>query len=394
MNGFQNAADALVASGPQRAVPARRRIRFASPVEIKSGRPQRIAALDGLRLLAALMVVAYHYIAISRSWSADGSNSFPKLFPFAAYGWLGVQLFFLISGFVICMSCWGRPLGDFFVSRVIRVFPAYWLAIIATTLVVALVPGGLQPRKWHDVLTNFTMLQEPLHVPHVDGVYWTLFAELRFYLLLAAMAWWGLTYRRLLTLCCVWIAASALGARSESVILRLLIMPDYSWFFIAGIAFYLMYRFRPNILLAGIVLVCFCAAQPSVNRIWRSSLSNMDRTVPYWPTLLVLAACFALMALIATGKLSWCSWRWLPVAGALTYPLYLLHEYIGWEIIRYFSTRVPHHALLIGLVTAMLLAAHLVHRCVERPLSRWLKPRIKTALRQVDPSRRQGLPAE
>ncbi|MGW7551828.1 acyltransferase family protein [Streptomyces rimosus] len=356
-------------------------------MEIKSGRPQRIAALDGLRLLAALMVVAYHYIAISRSWSADGSNSFPKLFPFAAYGWLGVQLFFLISGFVICMSCWGRPLGDFFVSRVIRVFPAYWLAIIATTLVVALVPGGLQPRKWHDVLTNFTMLQEPLHVAHVDGVYWTLFAELRFYLLLAAMAWWGLTYRRLLTLCCVWIAASALGARSESVILRLLIMPDYSWFFIAGIAFYLMYRFRPNILLAGIVLVCFCAAQPSVNRIWRSSLSNMDRTVPYWPTLLVLAACFALMALTATGKLSWCSWRWLPVAGALTYPLYLLHEYIGWEIIRYFSTRVPHHALLIGLVTAMLLAAHLVHRCVERPLSRWLKPRIKTALRQVEPSR-------
>ncbi|WP_244409340.1 acyltransferase family protein [Streptomyces albofaciens] len=359
-----------------------------SPVEVKSGqRPQRIAALDGLRLLAALMVVAYHYTAISWPWSADGSNSFPRIFPFAAYGWLGVQLFFLISGFVICMSCWGRPLGDFIVSRIIRVFPAYWLAIIVTTLVVMLVPGGLEPRKWHDVFVNLTMLQEPLHAPHVDGVYWTLFAELRFYLLLAAMAWWGLTYRRLLTLCCVWIVASALGARSESVILRLLIMPDYSWFFIAGIAFYLMYRFRPNILLTGIVLVCFCAAQPSVNHVWRSSLSTMGRAVPYWPTLLVLAVCFGVMALIATGRLSWCNWRWLPVAGALTYPLYLLHEYVGWEIIRSFSARIPHHALLIATVTAMLIAAHLVHRLVERPVSRWLKPRIKAALRQIEPAR-------
>uniref|UniRef100_A0AAU2VA93 Integral membrane protein n=1 Tax=Streptomyces sp. NBC_00003 TaxID=2903608 RepID=A0AAU2VA93_9ACTN len=35
-------------------------------------------------------------------------------------------IFFLISGFVICMSCWGKPLGDFFVSRVVRLYPAYW----------------------------------------------------------------------------------------------------------------------------------------------------------------------------------------------------------------------------------------------------------------------------
>ncbi|KEF12454.1 hypothetical protein DF18_35705, partial [Streptomyces rimosus] len=75
------------------------------------------------------------------------------------------------------------------------------------------------------------------------------------------------------------------------------------------------------------------------------------------------------------------------IAGALTYPLYLLHEYIGWEIIRHFSTRLPHHTLLIATVTAMLLAAHLIHRCVERPVSRWLKPRLKTALRQTDPHR-------
>lgn len=114
---------------------------------------------------------------------------FPTAFPFAAYGWLGVELFFLISGFVICMSCWGRSVGDFFTSRVTRLYPAYWFAVLATTAVLLLIPGGQKPLPWPDVLTNLTMLQEPLGVRMVDGVYWTLFAELRFYLLFALVAW-------------------------------------------------------------------------------------------------------------------------------------------------------------------------------------------------------------
>ncbi|WP_255304191.1 hypothetical protein [Streptomyces rimosus] len=78
MSTSTNAADVLATPGPRHAAPARRRTRLTAPLEIKSGRrSQRIAALDGLRLLAALMVVAYHYIALSWPWSADGSNSFP-----------------------------------------------------------------------------------------------------------------------------------------------------------------------------------------------------------------------------------------------------------------------------------------------------------------------------
>ncbi|MGW5120606.1 acyltransferase family protein [Streptomyces noursei] len=379
------AGDFLDTSGSRHAAPGTgRRAPSQQPLALASAaRPSRIPALDGLRLIAALMVVAFHYIAFSQSWTDGNVKPFPSLFPFAAYGWLGVHLFFLISGFVICMSCWGGTLGDFFTSRVIRIFPAYWFAIITTTLVVALLPGGMTPRKWHEVLVNFTMLQEPLHTPHVDAVYWTLFAELRFYLLFAAMCWWGLTYKRLVGMCCVWIVAGALSTRSENVVLRLLIMPDNCWFFIAGIAFFLMYKFRPNILLTGIVLVSFCASQPSMLSTWQSSLKNMGRNVPYWPAALLLAVSFALMALIATGKLSWCNWRWLPTAGALTYPLYLLHESIGWEIIRALRSQVPAPLLLAGTVVAMLLAAHLVHRLIERPVSRWMKPRLKVALAQL-----------
>lgn len=340
---------------------------------VRSDRPRRIFVLDGLRIAAALAVVAYHYIARTGGWSVDGKVHFPTLFPFAAYGWLGVQLFFLISGFVICMSCWGKPLQYFFVSRVVRLFPAYWFAVIATTVTLAVVPGGSHPLALTDVVTNLTMLQEPIGVESVDGAYWTLFAEMRFYLLFAAIAWWGLTYRRLVFFCWVWIVASALFSSAPEGPLQMLVMPQYSWYFIAGIAFYLMYRFRPSLMLVGIVLVSFCASLPSTRVTWKNTAKYVGHEVPYWPVLVIVAACFGVMALIACGKLSGITWRWLPYAGSLTYPLYLLHENIGREMFSLLEDRVPVHVLIASVTLAVLIAAWLVHRFVERPVGRLLK---------------------
>ncbi|MEU5435561.1 acyltransferase [Streptomyces sp. NPDC020719] len=347
---------------------------------VEGSRPSRIYALDGLRLLAALTVVMFHYMALTGRWpETDSRARFPATYPVAAYGWLGVQLFFLISGFVICMSTWGKPLQSFFVSRVVRLYPAYWFAVIATTVVVAAVPGGMQPLSLADVATNLTMFQEPLGVEHVDSVYWTLFAELRFYLLFAVIAWRGLTYRRLIVFCTVWAVASALVYQSDDSTLRMIVMPDNSWYFIAGVAFYLMYRFRPNLMLTGIVLFCAAASLPAAHTTWHHSQERLAHPMPFWPVPLVIAACFAIMGLVATGKLNRIQWRWLPYAGALTYPLYLLHEYIGWEMIGSLSPWVRPIPLVSGVIAVMLLAAWLVHRYVERPLAK----RLKRGLQQL-----------
>ncbi|MFD5430245.1 acyltransferase family protein [Streptomyces sp. NPDC127084] len=365
---------------PTLTLPRPQREQEPAPPHPPAPRRGRIAALDGLRLLAALMVVAYHYLAWRGSWPAPTEITFPTAFPFAVYGWLGVELFFLISGFVICMSCWGRSLGDFFVSRVSRLYPAYWLAVLTTSAVLLLVPGGWDPHPWPDILINLTMLNEPLGVRSVDAVYWTLFAELRFYLLFAIVAWRGLTYRRVVVFCCVWAVAGLAFHKTGDEALRVMIMPTFCWYFIAGMAFYLMYRFRPTPLLTGIVLVCFGASVSSARLVWRNTLDHFDRQIPFWPVALILVACFALMALVATGRLSWMNWRWLGYAGATTYPLYLLHEKIGWEIIGVLAPYVPGY-LLVGLLTAcMLVAAYLVHRLVEKPVSGWLKHRLNRAV--------------
>ncbi|MET9361845.1 acyltransferase [Streptomyces sp. NPDC006632] len=343
----------------------------------------RIYVLDGLRLLAALMVVVYHFVARQGGWSVDAKTLFPGVFTPAAYGWLGVQLFFLISGFVICMSCWGRTLGDFFTSRVIRLFPAYWFAVLATAAVLTLTRGNGPRLSLSTVLTNLTMLQEPLGVDHVDGVYWTLFAEMRFYLLFAALAWWGLTYRRVLVFCWAWVVASAIFWQYDDGPVRLLVMPDYSWYFIGGIAFYLIHRFGLNLLLAGLVLVSFGGALPALHSSWSHVPGYVGHALPYWPTMIILALFFAVMALVATGGLSWITWRWLPYAGALTYPLYLLHEDIGRKIIQGLEPHLSPYAVLAFTIAVMLVASWLVHRAVERPLAKRIKRGLTQALSQV-----------
>jgi len=140
--------------------------------------------LDGLRLCAALGVVAYHFTGfepgVRKAWGVPATQAFPGLTQVTSYGWLGVELFFLISGFVICMSCWDRDAGAFFRSRVIRLFPAYWAAVAVTFTVVALF-SDFDRVSMPDALLNLTMLNRPLGVKSIDSVYWTLWVEACFY---------------------------------------------------------------------------------------------------------------------------------------------------------------------------------------------------------------------
>ena len=96
----------------------------------------RVEALDLLRLFAALSVVAYHYCF--RGAGADGMTwlSLPEVMPVSKYGFLGVQLFFVISGFVIAYSAEGRNVREFFVARAARIYPGFLVAMTLTFIVI------------------------------------------------------------------------------------------------------------------------------------------------------------------------------------------------------------------------------------------------------------------
>jgi peptidoglycan/LPS O-acetylase OafA/YrhL len=339
--------------------------------------------LDGLRFLAAMLVVSYHYMGLPYGWGHVTRKTFPTLSLPASYGWLGVELFFLISGFVICMSAWGRSLGDFFVSRVVRLYPAYWFAVLATTGVLALWSRWDRPLPLRDVLTNLTMLQAPLGVTRVDGVYWTLWNEMTFYLLFAVVVWKGLTYRRTVLFCVLWTIASFLVGGGSDPVLNNIVDPQYSSFFIGGIAFYLMHRFGQDLLLWGIVAVNFLVGQEKMTADFQHAQQLVGRTLPGWPVTVALAVFYLLIAGIALGWFPAVRWSWLTVAGAVTYPLYLLHEEIGWTVFHHFVHRANPLALVIGTAAAMVVIAWLVHRLVERPASRALRKVLLQAVAKL-----------
>ncbi len=353
---------------------------------------RRLEALDGLRLIAALMVVFHHYVgfggsseASKNAWAKPVDAVFPTASWLASYAWTGVEFFFIISGFVICMSSWGRSLGDFFTSRVVRLYPAYWFAVLATTAVVTLWPVVLHPPAMKDVLLNLTMLHESFRVGSVDAVYWTLWVEIRFYLLFVLVVWKGVTYRRVVLFCALWTVASVLVTAGRAPFLDYLVMPEYSPYFIAGVAMYLMHRFRPTLLLWGIVLVSWLFSVRQVTLYNDGLAVSLGRTMDAKPAIALMTLGYLVMLALALGRLSWIRGKWLTVAGATTYPLYLLHEHIGWTGIRLLRHHLSPWALVAAMTLGMLIAAYLVHRFVERPLSTLLKRGLTRSLDSLRP---------
>ncbi|MBT2385485.1 acyltransferase [Streptomyces sp. ISL-11] len=337
----------------------------------------RLRALDGLRLIAALMVACYHYGGrdgdVSRAWGSSPRHEFPTLSGAFAYGCLGVEIFFVISGFVICMSGWGRPLRSFFASRVARLYPAYWAAILLVTLAFALPWVAYRTVSFSDTLVNLTMLQQPIGARRVLGVCWTLWAELRFYALFALFVVLpGATRHRVVLFCAVWTLATAVTTASHVEVLRVVVMPEYSSYFIGGIGLYLIHRFGHDALSWGIVGVSFLVGQHyAVAGLWHPPNPHyFSYRSPYVIAGLV-ALGYAAVAVIALGKARWADWRWLTVTGALTYPFYLVHEHLGWVVIGglHRGLGVPSYATFPLTIGLMLGLAWALHRWVERRLT-------------------------
>lgn len=342
----------------------------------------RLRVIDGLRFIAALTVVFYHYTASGdRFWHSTGAQQFQLLRHATEYGWLGINLFFLISGFVICMSSWGRGLGDYFTSRVVRLYPAYFFGIIFSSTIIRLLPTpGVDRLKFTQILLNFTMVQTGMNQPNADGPYWTLWRELLFYILFAIVVWRGVDYRRTVQFCIIWTMASVVVGNTDFVVLRDVIDNEFSHYFIAGVAMFLIYRFGPNLLLLSIVGFS-----------WILAVSQARGTIPFMANMIhgsatwtvgvgIITTFFAIMLATSLGWFDWVQWRWLTTAGVLTYPLYLIHGNAGVSIIYHLSPRLPKYVLLVGLICTMLLLAWLVHRFVERPAAARLRRSLRRAI--------------
>ncbi|MDX3383081.1 acyltransferase [Streptomyces niveiscabiei] len=347
-------------------------------------RPPRLALVDGLRLAAALAVACFHYFGqnFPSIWGEAPREFAYTVHRASMYGWLGVEMFFLISGFVICMSAWGRTPGEFAVSRLSRLFPAYWAVIVLLVTRLAVfpqksdnLPEDLHPRT---VLANLTMFPGALDVDLLAGVAWTLDLEARFYLLMAIVLKFGATYERLLGFCTVWLVAAYVTHSTQNRLLDQFVLSGYAGLFVAGIALYLMFRFGRNLMLWTLLGMAW-AYQLSVLQIrvdWHMAAPGSTRTVSWSLCALLLTAFLGVLMLATIGPLRNLSWRWLVTAGALTYPFYLVHMSLGYPLAKGLTRHVPalgHWGNMAVVTTAMLLLSYGIWRWVERPMGRWMR---------------------
>ncbi|TYK43742.1 acyltransferase family protein [Actinomadura decatromicini] len=352
--------------------------------------PARLREIDLLRFVAALLVMIHHYVGRLGGWGVQNHHNMPGIAQIAHFGNLGVDLFFLISGFVILMSAWGRGVGDFAVSRVVRIFPGYWFGV--TLAVVAFLAIGQTPWAGHNpiavYLPNMTMFQMGIGVNHMEVVYWTLWVELHFYVLISLLVWRGITYERCLAFMVLWIVLGTFSMEADFLPLAAILLPPWAPYFVAGMAFYLIHRFGPNLLLWLIVFGCWGLAVPY--RI--ASVSPELEWPEVWDAVVTGGVTFAflVMAMVSVGMFDIVRWRGFTVLGALTYPLYLVHETVGRVLDDLLGAHLGRWTLLGVSCAAALAAAYLVQRFVEAPAQRWARRRLKAALARL---RREGLPA-
>lgn len=310
---------------------------------------QRFGALDLLRLVAALAVLLFHW---SFTFPSRSGAPMEVRLSGAQYGWLGVELFFLISGFVILMSASESKAGRFVRLRAIRLYPGFWICCTLTALVTNSFGG------W---LANLTMVPAWLGVRPIDDVYWTLLVELEFYGLVAIVLALRQLHRVELLLW-VWLAITWLPGGAA--------LQTYGAFFVGGAACYLVskgggLRVHALLLLAWTSSIIAAQAQvPDVNHAFVTA--RLEPAVV--ATLVTLF--FVAMYLIATRRIDVKPSPLALAFGGLTYPLYLLHDQIGLRLFRYLE--LPPWLAFACALFAILGLSWYVYR-LERPIMRWLR---------------------
>ncbi len=285
-------------------------------------------------------------------------DGFPAEMPLkwlGTYGWLGVYVFFVISGFILpwTMDRGGYRVRDFWRflwKRVLRLHPLYVLSVAAMLVPFLCGQGaGMAARTWADWWPHFFYLNDALQRPWLMEIYWTLALEAQFYLAIGLLFPW-LRHRHTMVRWAVLGGVIVLPLAATTF----RTLPMFAALFGMGILTFwkLSGRCGTGAFLAGLA-AC-------VGVTWAAMGG---------PPALV-GGCTAL-AIIA-GRTRHPVLEWL---GAVSYPFYLFHLVVAGLAMPWLSqwSRDPWRdgIAVVGLFAVSLLVSHALHRWVERPCMRW-----------------------
>lgn len=351
----------------------------AVPAPHRAGEPARNLTVDGLRGTAAMLVVLYHlYLnteSLLRVHTPDWLHAL-----IGSFGATGVNVFFVLSGFVISMSLRQAPLSGRYVAmfalrRSVRLDPPYWVAIvlsIALAKLSALLFSELAGRGQFppaQILAHLFYLQNILGYGDISAVFWTLCIELQFYLvlvlILTAAHDAGQPRRRPI------LAVAGLTALSLVLAVGQVKLPVDGLF----VRYWHMFALG--------VLTCWCVFGDLAWRWWWAlmavELVAVFGSAPNLPHLApLLAAAVIVLSSRRIGARGWLAGPAHQFLGKLSYSLYLMHPLVGWStisVLKKLFGDAPSIALGLAYMAAGIVAsiasAWILWRAVELPAIRW-----------------------
>ena len=345
--------------------------------------------VDGLRAIAALGVVGVHAGGFLRAGSNTPGDFLDVSVRWVQYGGCGVDIFFVLSGFVIAHSV-GRAdvtpryAARFALRRSLRLDPPYWFSIFLILGVLAvrakLGSGDLAWPAPQAVAAHFLYLQRILGYDHLMIVYWTLCLEVQFYLvfilLLMFARWLARASGRdpanvaAMLILAAFVVSLIWPARLLPVAVHMAeawFPPQWHKFLIGAIVSYA----AAGILRQRTAALCLAALTIAVSaQLWNDDGSDYIASAGLWVGL--ATAALLLLAVRLDMLYRWLNWRPLLVVGTISYSLYLIHTPVGIVLLAVQKRLVgdsPVGAICFFLLNAAaaIAAAWVMYQLVERP---------------------------
>lgn len=292
-----------------------------------NSRGNRIDYIDLLRVLALGAVISFHYFFNGISKGTVTSVSLTPFADLAKYGYLGVELFFLISGFVILYSTNRSPI-NFLKKRFLRLYPMYWLALIFIFAVTSLPWWENRGPSFGKFLLNLTMIPTAFGGTWVDDAHWFLLRELQFYLFIVVVMALGFA-KRLPQIFPVWAIILCIWNLLNLPRFEIWYLSGYFALLSGGAIIYCIREWGWSLMRAlGLLGAYICAMDTRMAKAqWLSSHRNADYSA--LTIGIIVTALFLLLLLTLNKKVSSINVKWAGIAGAITYPLFLIHGRVG-----------------------------------------------------------------
>ena len=323
----------------------------------------RLGELDALRGLAALAVVFFHYTTFYESSFGYKEG---LLFNFK-YGYFGVHLFFIISGFVIYMSLPKTSnVKDFIVKRAIRLYPAYIVAVLLTFIITYLSILDKLKTTLKEMLLNLTMFQGvlPIGIKNVDGSYWSLGIEITFYIICSIALLLGIIKKPVLLSTITMLSIFTIKILYQNNLIHPIIgdmgIVNYANLFVAGIMFYQLKNSKNREHIINLVILSTLIYQI----IFQGKLSGI----------FVLGFILIFYGVIF-NKLKFLNNNILRYFGTISYSLYLVHQFIGYILINYLENGLMLSNSFILISTPLALSiglATVITFYIEKPIQKIL----------------------